>query len=183
MITRKCFTLPKQLIILGKKELSKEMFQPIQNIESFVKPEGGLWASPYTPNKEYVSAWHEWCDGNMDNWLSNDAVIITLKEEAMYYCIDDQDDLQDIVDIVGEQESILNQVSRMKFATYINFEEASKTWDVIYLTENGAWKTHMPMERRHLNLYGWDCESCLIMNWDAIESWEYKKLDIVKEEK
>ncbi|HHX67021.1 MAG TPA: hypothetical protein GX708_03070 [Gallicola sp.] len=40
----------------------------------------------------------------------------------------------------------------------------------------------MPLQRQQYNLYGWDCESILIMNLTCIEKWEYKKLDIVKEE-
>lgn len=171
--------LPKSLITMGIKELSKDKFQPIRNRDCFVKPDGGLWASPYTLNSEYVSAWHEWCDWNMDEWISNDAVIITLKDDTRYWVIDTQDDLQELIDMVGEQESPLP----FKMGTYIDFEKAREKFDVIFLTDNGAWNTHLPLERHHLNLYGWDCASILIMDFNCIKSWEYKEIDIVKEDK
>jgi len=175
-------SLPNQLIILGIKELSKDKFVPIKNRECFNKPIGGLWCCPYTPDREYISAWQEWCLGNgEEEWLSNDAVIITLKEDAMYWCIDDQEALQDIIDIVGEQEDKMFKLCGMKMNTYIDFEEAKKTFDAIYLTANGQWKTRMPDERNWLNLYGWDCESVLLMNYEKIDKWEYIKLNIKEE--
>lgn len=177
MVKSKCITLPNQLIVMGIKELSKDKFIPIQNKENFNKPHGGLWTCPYHPTEKYVSAWQEWCHCEQPNWLSDDAVIITLKEDAMYYCIDDQDDLQDLVDIVGEQKSQLEEISLFKFSTYINFEEARKTFDAIYLTEDGQWNTRIPDTRHYLNLYGWDCESVLLTNFDCIEKWEYIKLN------
>lgn len=177
-----CVTIPNKLITMGIKELSKDKFQEVKNKKEFVKPYGGLWSCPYTPSNKYVSAWHEWCSDEMPNWLSNDSVILTLKEDARYWCIDNQDDLESLIEIVGEQESIMSKQTDFKFATYIDFEKAKELFDVIYLTANGAIETHIPFDRSELNLYGWDCESCLILNYDCIENWEYKKLDIKEEE-
>jgi hypothetical protein len=168
--------LPKKFIIMGFKDLSKDKFEPIKNRMMFVKPDGGLWASPYTPNSKYVSAWHRWCDGNMGDKMSNDAIIFTLKKDARCFCIDGQDDLQVLIDIVGEQESPISMP--FKIGSYIDFEKAKEKFDAIYLTEGGRWRTHLPLERHYLNLYTWDVESILVMNFDCIESWEYKKLDV-----
>lgn len=55
---RKIMEMPKRHIILGKTELNLEKFKTIKNRIGFVKPEGGLWASPYNPYKEYISGWH-----------------------------------------------------------------------------------------------------------------------------
>ena len=41
--------LPKSLLTINKKELSKENFHPIANRKDFIKPDGGIWTSPYTP--------------------------------------------------------------------------------------------------------------------------------------
>jgi hypothetical protein len=175
-------TLPNKLIIIGMKELSKDKFVEIKNNEGFNKPIGGLWACPYYPNKEYVSAWQEWCSSNMPDWLSEDSIIITLKENTKYYCIANQDNLQDFINIVGEQKDIIQSITGMKLWTYPDFEKAKESFDAIYLTENGAWRTHIPNERPHLNLYGWDCESVLITNFDCIKDWKYIKLENIKEE-
>lgn len=174
----KHIAIPNKLITMGIKELSKDKFKEVENRQDFVKPYGGLWSCPYTPSDEYVSAWHEWCDCEMPEWISNDSVIITLKHDTNFWCIDSQDDLENLIEMVGEQESYMEKLTGFKMTRYIDFEEAKKMFDVIYLTKKGAIKTHLPMERNELNLYGWDCESCLILNYDCIEKWEYKNLNI-----
>lgn len=179
---RKVMKMPKRHIILGKTELSKDKFIPIKNRIGFVKPEGGLWASPYTPNKEYISAWHEWCVGeDFSSGLSNNAVIIDFKEDIKFFVIDSQEDLMELFNIVGEAQDELTSIISSVWKVP-NFEIAADIFDVIYLTEEGQWKTRMPFKNHEYSLYGWDCESILIMNFDCIEKWEYKKLNIVKED-
>ena len=90
-------TVPKTHIILGITELNKEKFIPVKN-RSFIKPTGGLWASPYTPNNEYVSAWHEWCSHeSFGSGMSDDSIVIKLKDKAEIFVIDSQRDLIDFL--------------------------------------------------------------------------------------
>jgi hypothetical protein len=179
----KIFTLPNQLLIIGKSSLAKDQFKPIQNIKDFVKPKGGLWTSPYTLNSQYYSAWHEWCSHeDFNSGLSKDSVVVELKENVRYFVIDSQQCLKDFIDIVGECESEFSKTTGYKFAVYPNWEIAATIFDVVYLTQKGAWDTHIPFENREYNLYGWDCETVLVLNYDCINKWEYKKLDILKEE-
>ena len=49
----------------------------------------------------------------------------------------------------------------------IDFKEASKTWDAIFLTEKGQRETRFTHPK---NLYGWDCESVLILNSNIIQT-------------
>jgi len=169
---------PSSYIILGKKELTREKFSPVKSRVGLNKPEGGLWASPYYPDKEYISSWHEWCAIEMDNWLSNDSVILTVKDNARIFTIDSQEDLLKFINIVGvAEDEIMSKIS-YRFASP-NFEKAKELFDVIYLSENGQWKTRFSCKECQYNLYGWDCESVLILNFDCIDKWEYKKLDIV----
>lgn len=44
---------------------------------------------------------------------------------------------------------------------YLDFELLAKNYDAIWLTENGQSETHLYYP---INLYGWDCETVLIMN-------------------
>lgn len=171
--------MPKQLIFLGKKELLENKFNKIKNLEYRNKPLGGLWTSEYTPNNEFVSSWHEWCKYEMPHWISNDAIILSLKKDTKYFVINSQNDLKELINIVGENDFSNEEVKKLKRFTSINFEKASQLYNVIYLTKNGAYETHMPLKNFELNLYGWDVESQLIMNYDCIESWEYIKLNIV----
>jgi len=170
---------PKTHIILGITELNKENFNEIKNRPCFNKPFGGLWASPYYPNNEYVSAWHEWCSYEQEDWITNDSVIIKIKESSKIYTINNQNDLIKLIDIVGIIE---DDLTNKLLYTIPNFEKASKIFDIIYLTQKGQCETHFPMRHNKLNysLYGWDCESILVMNFDCIEEWEYKRLNIVK---
>lgn len=172
---------PKNHIILGKKELNKEVFKPVSNRTCSNKPEGGLWASPYYPNKEYISGWHEWCSSEMEDWLSNDSVILKLKEDAKVFTIDNQKDLIKFINIVGIVEDEFTLRMGLKMFAYPNFEKASQIFDAIHLTEEGQWRTRFSDNKCDYNLYGWDCESVLILNFNCIKKWEYKKLDIVKE--
>jgi len=173
-------TIPKTHIIIGKKELSKEEFKPARNNSGSNKPRGGLWASPYYPDKEYISGWHEWCSSEMEHWLSNYSVVLEIKDDARVFVIDNQEDLINFINIVGIAEDELT--SKLKFFAYPNFEKVSQMFDAVYLTEEGQWKTRFSDNGCNYNLYGWDCESILILNYDCIENWEYKKLDIMKEE-
>ena len=166
----KIFTLPEKLLVIGKSELSEDKFISIKNRQNFIKPEGGLWTSPYTPNNQFYSAWHEWCSNeDFSSGLSGDGVLIELNEDALYYVIDSQEDLIDFIKIVGRQGSEIEKLVGYEMWIIPDWENASKMFDVIYLTQNGAWETHMPMEKSRYNLYGWDCETCLIMNYSSIE--------------
>lgn len=171
-------TLPKELLIMGRKKLLREEFEEVENIEHHIKPYGGIWASPYTPKEEYVSAWHEWCEDKMDYMVETDSVIFTLRSETRIFFINNQSDLKTLIKIVGGIEYKYMIPYKEEKSISINFEEAKKHYDVIYLTQNGVRTTQEPSKDKEYNLDGGDCESCLILNYDCIETWRYKELDI-----
>jgi hypothetical protein len=171
--------IPKQFITLGIKELSKDKFNQITNSYGFIKPNGGLWASPYTPRNKYISAWHGWCASEMSSWITNDSVIFKLKDDAKIYRINKQKDLKDLITMFGQQPSLFSD-SEFQFQILPDYERIAKHIDVIYLTETGEWKTRMPIKDHAYNLYGWDCKSILVLNFECIKKWRYKKLDIVR---
>jgi len=49
----------------------------------------------------------------------------------------------------------------MHFMTFPDYEECATRYDAIHLTDRGQWATRMTHPK---NLYGWDCESVLILN-------------------
>ena len=118
----------------------------------------------------------------MEHWLSNDSVILELKDDARVYTINRQEDLIEFINIVGIAEDELTSKLGLRFLVYPDFEKVSKMFDAVYLTEEGQWKTRFSNNGCTYNLYGWDCESLLILNFDCIKNWEYKKLDIMKED-
>ena len=126
----------------GKKfDLFK--FTPIKNIK-FVKPKGGLWASPV----ESSYGWREWCrDENYDGKLSQHFTFIL---EGNIFIINDTYSV-----------SCMPWVKENEYIQYPDFEQMVKLgYDAIFLTEKGQIETRF----KKPSLYGWDCESVLILN-------------------
>lgn len=171
---KKVLEIPKRHIILGKTALSKDKFSPIANHGGLLKPFGGLWASPYISHGNFLSGWHKWCVREQENWLTNDSVILDIKDDTKFFVINSQKDLIQLFDIAGEFTNNITGLGKS-----LDFEKASTIFDVIYLTDKGQWETRLPHNKPQYSLHGWDCESMLIMNFDCIEKWEYQKLDIV----
>jgi hypothetical protein len=161
--------LPKEWICLGKKKLSADDFNPIQNRDDLLlKPAGGLWICPYTPNDEYISPWHEWCT-NENFRQDREGTIIALSEELRVYVIDSQRDLIAFIDEVGEAKK-MKGLEHFKLWKCPDYEEAAKEYDLIYLTERGQWATHLPLINPEYTLYGWDCACALVLSFSIVES-------------
>lgn len=117
-------------------------FEPIRN-QMFVKPKGGLWSSPVNSNY----GWREWCLNENTGDLSH--------YFEFYF--------------VGNVFVINNcaDAARMPWfhaygsRKYPDFEGMiSLGYDAIWLTERGQRETRFGEP----SLYGWDCESVLVMN-------------------
>lgn len=151
-----------EYVTFGLGDFDKRLFGPIRNIGA-VKPAGGMWASEYTPDEEYMSAW-ERCvkeDLYIDKPLDY-GIIFELTEDARVYTINNHDDLVRL----WESYHFLTYKGVMihiKDVLY-DFEAMAKDYDVIKLTDEGQWKTRLT----NPSLYGWDCECILIMNPDVV---------------
>ena len=70
-------------IVLGKTELKKELFNKDLTNDGINKPVGGLWSSPYTPDKKYISDWDRFCkEENFDKEDWSKGIIFKLKDNA-----------------------------------------------------------------------------------------------------
>jgi hypothetical protein len=151
-----------QLIHYGSNSFNPDKFDPIQNkITNLTnKPLGGLWTSPV--NTKY--GWKDWCLGNDFNLEKLEkSFTITLKEKANIFIVNSQKDLQRLpfYSEFNNENIIGFRYPKIAF----DFEKLAKEYDAIWLTEKGLMDTQdltFP-----LNLYGWDCESVLIMNLDC----------------
>ena len=120
----------------------------------FKTPSGGLWASTYTPEADYVSSWHRFAKrGGLS--IKDSFVLIDIKSDADIYTIDSIDDLNSLLD---ENDSL-------------DFERLSERFDAIHLTKDGVKATSNTS-----HLYGWDVESLFIMNKDCINDYQYKEV-------
>lgn len=153
----------QKFLTIGIDSIDKNKFVNVKN-ENFVKPAGGLWASPYTPNEEYQSSWHEWCNYNMPEWIKDYGVVFELKFQTKILIIDTIEDVNKTFESYGiNNDSVLD------------FEKISKDYDCIYLTQRGENITRF---NRKYSLYGWDVESLLVLNIDCIFNSYKIKVDL-----
>lgn len=119
------------------KSFAVAKFKPVKNI-MFIKPEGGLWASP--TDSSY--GWREWCESEDYGDLSHH---FTFQFEGNVFVINSCSD-----------------AARMPWiGNTPDFEEMVRLgYDAIFLTENGQTETRFGEP----SLYGWDCECVLVMN-------------------
>lgn len=131
----------------GSIEFDASKFLPVKN-GKWVKPEqGGLWTSP-------VDSSYGWKDWNeMSDYMDceeDNSFVLRLNSDAKIFVIDSLQDLKNAPLINGWLDK---QV--------MDFEAIAKEYNAIWLTVQGETKTRMS---HPLTLYGWDCESVLILN-------------------
>lgn len=132
------------LIHYGSSSFDVGKIRPIINIGR-EKPAGGLWTSP--TSSKY--GWADWCiDAEYYDCSKKDSFIVQLKSNSRVCIIDSLEDLLELP-LIGE------------FKDKLDFELLATMCDAIWLTEQGQKETHLSYP---VNLYGWDCESVLIMN-------------------
>lgn len=135
------------LIHYGSTKYIKEKVKPITNAIR-VKPNGGLWTSPV--NSKY--GWKDWCeDEEYRPCDDTNSFKLKLHNWAKVYIIDSLDDLKKMPVYHYQNDKLF----------FIDFENLSKSYDAIWLTEKGEGETRLSYP---IDLYGWDCESVLIMN-------------------
>lgn len=124
----------------GHSSFNRHAFCPIKN-NNWIKPSGGLWATPI--DSEF--GWREWCkaeDFNLESLQTKFEFVV----RGYILKIDSVSDLQ-----------------KMKWVgrEYIDFEAMLRSKvDAIWLTAKGQIETRWSSP----SLYGWDCESVLILN-------------------
>lgn len=147
--------MENRYIHYGHNSFDRNLFTPISNEEMFVKPYGGLWASPI--DAEY--GWYEWCcdEHFHTNWLSKNFTF-TLSEKAKVIHIRSVADLKELPDQKSPE-----WFKRDPIWKCIDFEKLlADGVDAVelHLSEDGG---------LYQELYGWDCDSILIMNPDVVE--------------
>lgn len=142
--------LAAALVHFGSAFYNPTLVSPIAN-DNWCKPKGGLWTSPV--NSKW--GWKDWCEcENFRDCDESNCFKLVLNADARIFVIDSLNNLKNapLVDLkIGEHYQ----------RQYLDFELLATKYDAIWLTEKGLNETHLS---HPLNLYGWDCESVLIMN-------------------
>ena len=141
----------KKYIHYGHKHFDREKFQSIRNIPIFTKPDGGLWASPV--DAEY--GWKRWCkDENFRECNKENSFTFTLSQNAR---------VMTILSSKGAK-ALPKQEVKLPFDDWVivDFEklrEQGYDADEVKISNDPA---------LYWALYGWDCDSILIMNPDVV---------------
>ena len=113
---------------------------------SHTKPFGALWASPVDSGR----SWSQWCresDFRIDTLAVGVSLDISLENAIV---IDTKDDLYKLD---------WRQDGLYRYPDWENM--ANRGVDVVYLTSNG-------LDSTTFELYGWDCESVVVLNSQAV---------------
>jgi hypothetical protein len=125
------------------------LFTPICDIPFRNKPKGGLWTSP-------VDSSYGWSDWSKDNEYGDLSSHFDLDFEGAVFEIDSLEDMNNLPWI--ENNSMY----------FVSFEPlVFMGYDAIRLTDKGQTDTRFTHPK---SLYGWDCETVLVMNADAIKA-------------
>ena len=139
----------KIYIHYGHTKFDPMLFVDIKN-EMFVKPKGGLWASDI--NAEY--GWKDWCtDEEFRDCQIENSFKFKLKEGSKVLTIDNAEMLSGL----PQQESIYRFLS-----VFLDFEKIKEEYDAIEVFISSD-------HQLYYDLYGWDCDSLLVLNKECIE--------------
>ena len=140
-----------QCIHYGDDNFDINKFIPISNRSEATKPFGGFWGS----RKNADFSWKEWCTEidlkskdltkKIQFSLSNGAKILVINNIKL-------------LDKLPQNEE--NHIVNKLFVT-LDFEKLSKQYDAIEVLISED-------ERLYELLYGWDCDSILVMNPNVI---------------
>ena len=142
----------------GASQYDPSKFKAVKNMLAFTKPEGGLWASP-------VDAPFGWAErytmvNQVDTLDNNFRFMLTDDANVLY--INSADDLIDLPKIQSE-------FPLPSMFTFLDFEQLLESGiDAIQVnmsneSEVGEWG-----EGLYWRLYGWDCDSILVMNKEIV---------------
>jgi hypothetical protein len=134
-----------ELIHYGTDSFDPTKFVNVSN-RQWIKPLGGLWTSPV----ESEWGWKEWCEAEEFN-THKLTKSVRFNFTGMTITIDREADLQ-----------LLPWNGSSSFIRGIDFEKLVRNGiHAIHLTEQGQNETRFSSP---FTLYGWDCESVLVMN-------------------
>ncbi len=144
--------MSKKYIHYGHKSFDRNRFMPIRNERCFTKPRGGLWASPV--DAEY--GWKKWCDENEFRECNLDnSFTFTLSPEARVLYIGNIGDLDGL-------PQVKNEFSYSGWCQ-LDFEKLLEMgYDAVEISISAD-------NRLYWALYGWDCDSIVILNPNVIE--------------
>lgn len=135
---------------------------PIKNEPGWVKPKGGLWASRLNAN----FGWKEWCEvEHFSHSNFKESFQFVMRNGSNVVVIKTLDDLKKLPIQNGCDFEERSMVSHY----WIDFEKCLELGiDAIELCIYGDEYEDSEYFPLHFTLYGWDCDSIVVLNPNAI---------------
>lgn len=176
---------------IKKSKFDGDIFSSLEN-----KPGGGLWASMYTPEKQYISAWQLYIDSHVKEGISPKrksrcTVLFNLKDGAKIPVIDSWEDYKKLSNFFSYKkiyEKMNKPLPDDIPGDLIDYELMSMVYDGIYITKNGildagdfywndSWWNMVHRHEKETNLRAYGCESLCLFNLDCIENMKNMKIE------
>mgnify|MGYP001322952334 CR=1 FL=1 len=138
----------KIYIHYGHDRFDPNLFHHIQNEHNWVKPKGGLWASPVNAKL----GWKDWC-----------------KIEEFRECIEENSFK---FTLPGANIFVIDSVEKLNALPSLGLNCIRKLIDFEKCIELGYDAIELNLSSDHQlywELYGWDCDSIIVMNPDKIK--------------
>lgn len=136
----------------GSDHFSRDKFVPLHNEPDWVKPRGGLWASPLNSEQ----GWSNWVESSNYSTNMKDNFIFKLKSNTRILKITSSSQLSNL----PMQETNFNWSWKI-----LDFMKIAKSYDAMLVLISSD-------EQLYWDLYGWDCDTLLVFNPDVIEEVE-----------
>lgn len=134
----------------GHTKFDINLFCPIKNRTMFSKPFGGFWASKVNA----LYGWKDWCENeNFMECSDSCSITFALSDNAKILTINN---IKDLKELPKAKQPV--EVTGSLFENYIDFEKLLEIgYDAVEVNISSD-------DRLYMALYGWDCDSILIMN-------------------
>lgn len=137
----------KDVYVHYGQPFDEQKFMPIKN-GNFTKPRGGLWAS----RTDAKYGWKDWCkDEDFRECAESESFKFTLKDGTRILTINSCKDLESLP---------TREIFRP--TTALDFEKLTQDYDAVEVIISDDIQLCF-------ELYGWDCDSIVVMNKDCME--------------
>ena len=144
----------------------KEKIEPIKN--NSPKPWGGLWTCRENTPEGY--SWKDWCEHEEPEWINKYDTIITLKDDARILVINSKEAYKNNIKYTLLHGININDIppsfnkEQLMFTGLltVDYESLKEKYDMIDFRIS-------EYSELYYDMYGLDCDSCLILNPDCIE--------------
>lgn len=143
------------------------------SVSENIKPDAALWTStadyrginPKTGNKQYTSAWAEWCSYEMPEWLSPKGTLYKILPGTKVLNLGSDQTARRVAEILGHQFS----GSKYTILQDYPWDKLAQYFDGIRYPARGARRSGYSYRSNNILMSMWDVESTAWFNTSRLE--------------